>query len=544
MSRVELITLVADGRPNTHPDWDLGPRHRAAAEPAAVGIALGRTSDHSDAVLVVDNRLAVPAPEVVERLLASPGDAWHGGLHRGLADHPRLFDHVNPLWMFNSPLDPTIEVTSWRVSMRALLVRRSVLAQLGGPLDTFDTLTGSGLELGLRWIRGGAMVRHVPDLGRADPGSGFAADPPPSTADELRLVGLHHGRLWAGWALQRALVTREVGPRTAARLVPLVRAGAEAPLPHYRPTEPANAPTDRTVSVVLPTIDRYAYLEPLLHQLAGQTVRPHQVLIVDQTDRAKRRHDLTEIAPDLAVTVFTQDDPGQSSARNRAIEAATGEFLLFIDDDDEISPDLIEEHLRRLPDGVDASSGGVDDATAGPPMPGFRHRRANDNFPTNNTMLRRDALDRSGWFDPSFDRLPMEDHDLGTRLHRAGAHLVYDPDVLVYHHHAPAGGLRVHGTRAITRASSRRSARQRNLPTVTALALGHRYGTARQRREAAAIRLFSTLTADGPLSRRLQRLVVQLALMPSTIQKIRAADEAAEVFPPPPGPRPDSEIVS
>ena len=58
-------------------------------------------------------------------------------------------------------------------------------------------------------------------------------------------------------------------------------------------------------------------------------------------------------------------------------------------------------------------------------------------------MLRRSALARSGSFDPAFDRLPMEDHDLGLRLHLAGATLIYDPDVLVYHHHAPAGAATV-----------------------------------------------------------------------------------------------------
>ena len=132
---------------------------------------------------------------------------------------------------------------------------------------------------------------------------------------------------------------------------------------------------------------------------------------------------------------------------------APAELLLYIDDDDEIGPDLIAEHLRRLIDGVDASSGGVDDATAGPPPPGFRHRRASDNFPTNNTMLRRAALERSGLFDPVFDRGSRADHDLGMRLHLSGAMLIYDPDVLVFHHHAPAGGLRTHGARAVTRAS-------------------------------------------------------------------------------------------
>jgi GT2 family glycosyltransferase len=535
VTQIELLTLApGDTAAAVHDAWDRGPRRCSSPSPAAVARELATAA--AEAVLVLDHRLRLPPDTVLDRLLAGPADAWHGGLALGLAGQPRLYDHVNPLWMFNAPLDPTIEATSWRLSLRALLVRRTVLDQLGGPLGSFDTLAGSALELGLRWIRGGALVRHVPDL--VPPGSptSRAADDPPTEADGLRLIGRHHGRTWAGWALQRAVVTRELSPVAARRLVPVVRAASRDPLPHFRPPERPPGAADRTVSVILPTIDRYPYLVPLLHQLAAQTTRPHQVLIVDQTPRPRRRHDLAAVEPGLPVTVFEQDTPGQSTARNRALQAATGDFVLFIDDDDEIGPDLIADHLRSLTDGVDASSGGVDDATAGPPPEGFRHRRANDNFPTNNTMLRRSVLARSGSFDPAFDRLPMEDHDLGLRLHLAGATLLYDPAVLVYHHHAPAGGLRVHGTRTVTRAGSRRSLRQRNHPAVTELALGHRYGTARQRREARAVRTLSTLSGDGSTPRRIARLVVQLVLLPSTVRRIRVADAAAAVFPAPPGP--------
>ena len=143
------------------------------------------------------------------------------------------------------------------------------------------------------------------------------------------------------------MVTRELAPTAARRLVRLVRAASMDPLPHYLPPERPPGAADRTVSVILPTIDRYPYLEPLLHQLAAQTTRPHQVLIVDQTPRPRRRHDLAEVEPGLPVAVFEQDTPGQSTARNRALQAATGEFVLFIDDDDEIGPDLIAEPYMR-----------------------------------------------------------------------------------------------------------------------------------------------------------------------------------------------------
>lgn len=534
MPQIELLTITTPGsRVAPRATWVHGRDRACAATPAAVAAALSVCEPDADAVLVFDASLPLPPAELLGDLLRGPADAWHAGLCLGLAGQPPALDHVQPLWMLNAPLDPDREATSWRLSLRALLVRRAVLDQLGAPDPGFDTLAGSALDAGMLWIRNGALVRHVPGLVPA----GSPLDHPPTDADGLRLVARHHGTTWAAWAIARSVRTGTTPLRRALTLVPPLRGQAGRPRRTYQPPQRPPGSTKRSVSVVLPTIDRYDYLVPLLVQLASQTVRPHEVLVVDQTPRSRRRHDLADVVPDLAVTVFEQDEPGQSTARNRALAAASGELVLFIDDDDEIGPDLVRDHLQRLVDGIDVSSGGVDDATAGPPPAGFRHRRASDTFPTNNTMARRAALDGAGWFDPAFDRGPRADHDLGMRLHQAGALLVYDPSVMVFHHHAPAGGLRTHGARAVTRASSRRSLTQRNLPAVTQLALGHRYATARQRREGRAVTLLTTLSADGRPARRLARAFVQIVLLPSTLRRLRRAEAQAAALGPPPSPR-------
>ena len=109
-----------------------------------------------------------------------------------------------------------------------------------------------------------------------------------------------------------------------------------------------------------------------------------------------------------------------------AIELVETSHFFFIDDDDDIPPTLLADHMARLGPGVDASSGAVDDATAGPPPVGFRHRRVSDVFPTNNTLLRRSALERSGLFDLAFDaqltlqRGPVEQQRAERQLRRGG----------------------------------------------------------------------------------------------------------------------------
>ncbi len=541
MTGIDLVSFGHTDSPDVDArDWKHGTHQHVPASVAAIAAALESLT--SDAALVWDATLPMPSLTLVEELLDGPADAWHAGLLLGTADRPRLYDSIRPLWMPSMPVEPDIETTSWRVSLRALLVRTTVVRQLGGPWPNQETLDGAGLELGLRWLRAGALIRHVPGLlpapgpesdhGRRE----LASDLDGVTADDVRLALRHHGKLWAGWALQRSAVTRRVPLRRMLGLLPLLRRPVPAnPAAYEAPPRP---PGDlrRRVTVVLPTIDRYPYLEELLHQLADQTIPPHQVVIVDQTPAEHRRGDLTDIEPDLPVVVIHQDVPGQSTARNRALAAATGELALFLDDDDEIGPELIAQHLAGLTDGIDVHSGGVDDATAGPIPEGFRHRRASDTFPTNNTVMRIDWLRRSGPFDPAFDTLPQEDHDLGLRLHRAGALLVNDPTAKVFHHHAPAGGLRTHGVRGTTRASARRSLTERNLPQVSSLAMGYRYFGESERREARALTLLTTLSGDGSPLRRALRFIVQTAILPATLRHLRRTDAAAARFPSPPTP--------
>lgn len=518
---VELLTIGND-RALRH-GWP-GPQRSVRAETSEIASALSTTTTR--AVLCLHSDAPIPDGDLIESLLAGPGDAWHAGLSLGLDGQPAALDSVAAQWMLNAPADPALESTSWRVSLHALLVRREVLEQLGTLDPRVTSLTGAGLEAGLRWIRGGALVRNVPALA-TDYTLPLEVCPPD---DAIGMIATHYGRRWATWALGRGILDRSIAVRDLPRLARLGRSRPMLDLAFFDRPVGAGA-LDRTVSVIVPTVDRYPYLDVLLQQLRAQTVPVHEVLVADQTPFDRRRRDLETIEPALPVTVLGLDRIGQSTARNAAIEHATGEIIMFLDDDDEIPADLVEQHLRLLSDGIDAICGAVDDATAGPPPPGFRHRQASAVFPTNHSTVRRTALARSGIFDPVFDHGPRADHDVGMRLHLAGCVLIYDPSVSVYHHHASTGGLRTHGARKTTRASARRSLTERNLPSTTECYIGLRYYRERQRREARAIRVLSALSGDGTRSRRLARAMVQIMLLPNTLERIRRSErEAAAVM--------------
>jgi GT2 family glycosyltransferase len=491
----------------------------ATPTPAALATAL---EDHlsgarPDALLLWDRRLGAP-PEGVVEVLGQPDDVWHAGLLLGTGGQPSSIDLVAPTWMLNA--DPPVEraATSWRLALGACLVRTEVVRTLGGPDPTFDSLAGAGLELGHRWITGGALCRHEPAL-LVDVAEPPAIDPV-AAADQIRFVHRRFGRSWAGYVTARS--RRRLAGLRHLRAVLREPRPAGATLPRPTP-EPTDGPA---VSVVIPTIDRYPWLRKVLTDLGRQTVAPHEVLVVDQTPLDRRE----EVRADgLPLRVLTSDVAGQCTARNLALEAATGELLLFLDDDDELPEGLLAAHLARLAQtGADANCGIALEPGEHDLHVSFRRFRQSDVFPTNNTLLRREALVDSGLFDLAFDRGERADHDLGMRLYLGGRRLVLDPGAEVLHHHAPRGGLRAHAARVATYRSSRHSMTERHPLAPTELYLWRRYYRPDQVREALRLRLLGTFSRRGNPLQQALRVVVQLGLVRDTRAQLREASAGAD----------------
>jgi glycosyltransferase involved in cell wall biosynthesis len=528
------VDLVWLGPSESVPTWPHGSASAAEPSPAGVAEALDRLLERGDSAPFVlfwaSSAGGVPNAEVIGRLLRQPGDVFHAGLALGTGGLPRLMDFVAPTWMLNRDPDATIEATSWRLSLAACLVRTDALRQLGGVKAEFLTVAGSGLELGHRLVSRGAFVRHVPSLLTS---KALSPSRPVNLPleDELRFAVLRFGRRWARWALARAVLSGAVGATEtlqAARRLAHLR--TPPPLPAYqRPvSDGANPPRAGRVTILIPTVDRYPYLLTLLEQLREQTIPPHEILVVDQTARDRRTTDMESRFPDLPLRVITMDRAGQCSSRNAGLRAATGDYILFLDDDDEVQSDLIERHLGSLDRfRSDVSSGVAMEVGAGPLPESFTFVRTSDVFPTNNTLVGRDVLARSGLFDLAFDRGARADHDLGTRIYLSGALMVLNPDISVLHHHAPQGGLRTHGARVVTYASSRSRLAHRNLPSVTQLYLGRRYFSERQVREALWIAVLGTFSVRGSRARRLLKAVLSALLLPDTLRTLRARMRAS-----------------
>ena len=119
-----------------------------------------------------------------------------------------------------------------------------------------------------------------------------------------------------------------------------------------------------TVSVIIPTKNRPVDLVNTVGSLFLQTVKPLELIIVDQTPDEESFlaiHKLyTEAEQDQGQLIYLHEPMifGASMARNRAMEVATGDVVLFLDDDVILEPDFIEallETYERYPAAVGVS---------------------------------------------------------------------------------------------------------------------------------------------------------------------------------------------
>lgn len=529
MTEQASIHLIWLHNRQSPPNWPLGDVYTVQPTPVGVTAAVDEllvNSRDTDYCLFWEATLGVPDQVITQRTVKLPGDCWHAGLKLGTQGFPGLIDFVDPVWPLNRDPDKEIVATSWRMSLMACLVKVEVLEKLGGPDARFETLTACSLECGHRWLRNGVLMRHVPDLVNAE-----AVVEPSSLVDEFLFVRLRYGRMWHRWAFFRSVVTqhnfknRYMAFNKTRTQEPWQRISNLHQLDGTEHVQPA------TVSVLIPTLDRYPHLFNLLEQVGKQTVSPLEIIVIDQTSHDNRKFDWPDRFPDLPLNVIWLDQAGQCSSRNTGLANANGDYILFLDDDDEIPSDLIATHLQFINEfQADASCGIAEEVGAGALPQEFRFIRNSDGFPTNNTMLRRVALADSGLFDLAYERGERADGDLGMRLYLSGKYNLLNPDASVLHLHAPRGGLRQHKARMITRGGSRVSIRQRQLLAATEAYLWLRYFSERQVNEALLIRTLATLRGAGKRWQKIARFVLMFLYLPITWQQNRKRLQVGKIL--------------
>lgn len=106
--------------------------------------------------------------------------------------------------------------------------------------------------------------------------------------------------------------------------------------------------TAKKVSIIVPVFNTQKYLERCINSLIGQTLKELEIIIVDdgsETECSKLCDYWAERDP--RIRVIHKKNEGLGYARNTGIEAASGEYLAFIDSDDYIRREMFEKLYNR-----------------------------------------------------------------------------------------------------------------------------------------------------------------------------------------------------
>lgn len=111
------------------------------------------------------------------------------------------------------------------------------------------------------------------------------------------------------------------------------------------------------VSIIVPAFNAEAFIGSCLRSLLCQTYPNIEIIVVDDgsTDNTGAIADSFN-AP---VRVVRQANGGLSAARNKGLEVASGDFVLFCDADDEYHPEAVRFMMGMIDEDVDIVSGNL-----------------------------------------------------------------------------------------------------------------------------------------------------------------------------------------
>lgn len=196
------------------------------------------------------------------------------------------------------------------------------------------------------------------------------------------------------------------------------------------------------VSVVIPCFNAGEFVDEAVRSALAQTWTDLEVVVVDDgsTDAATQR--VLDAAAWPRTRVLRQDNAGPSAARNRAIAAASGEFILPLDADDRIDPTYVEKAMAAF--AADPGLGVVYckatrfGAAEGPwQLPDYTPRElVIDNVIFVSGVFRKSDWARVGGYGEHL-RHGVEDYDFWVRMVGAGCR-VHQIDEALFHYRVQA----------------------------------------------------------------------------------------------------------
>lgn len=108
----------------------------------------------------------------------------------------------------------------------------------------------------------------------------------------------------------------------------------------------ASAPVTPLVSVIIPAYNTEAYIAQSIQSALEQTLRNIEVIVVDDGSTDGTVAIARRFQDDRLRVFVNEQNMGAAGARNRAIQAAQGEWIAVLDSDDWYAPERLERLLQ------------------------------------------------------------------------------------------------------------------------------------------------------------------------------------------------------
>jgi glycosyltransferase involved in cell wall biosynthesis len=198
------------------------------------------------------------------------------------------------------------------------------------------------------------------------------------------------------------------------------------------------------ISVVIPCYKQAHFLPEAIESVLAQTYPAVEAIVVDDGSPDDTRQIASRYP---AVRYLRQHNQGRAEARNAGFRACGGEYLIFLDADDRLTPVAVESHLRCFAADPEAGFvvGGLDHITSDGsysysprwPLLTTAHYeellKANHVANTMAVMFRRSVLEEVGGFDPRCE--PAEDYEMLLRAARCSPSRHHPTVVAQYRRH-------------------------------------------------------------------------------------------------------------
>lgn len=183
------------------------------------------------------------------------------------------------------------------------------------------------------------------------------------------------------------------------------------------------------LSIVISCYNDADYIEQAVSSALNQTYSNKEIIVIDDGSNAETKAVLKKLEPKI-TTLITQENQGQSIARNNGIRKANGEYILNLDSDDFFEITFCEKAINKFEEEKEIAivtcnvnrfntSGSIDVFF---PNGGFLNNFLFSNSAMGSSMFKRKDWERCGGYEEKLPILGLEDWEFYIRILKLGGY--------------------------------------------------------------------------------------------------------------------------